>query len=70
MRSSWFCFSRLRLMSSRWLVSCLSCFSEVRSELSCWFWAFRSFWVRLRFWVSCSIFSVRFLTWGRRWRGF
>lgn len=62
LRSSWFCLSRVCFMSSRWLSSCLSCFSEERRTDTCWFCIFSSLWLRLRLWLSCSSRRPRFFT--------
>lgn len=62
LRSSWFCFSKICFMSSSWLSSCLSCFSEERSADTCWFCIFRSLWLKVRLWISCSRRKVRCVT--------
>lgn len=62
LRSSWFCLSSICFTSFRWLRSCLICFSEERSEDTCWFCIFRSFWIKFRFWTSCSKRKVSCLT--------
>lgn len=62
LRSSWFWLSMPSLKSSRWLISCLSAFSDERITDTCWFCIFSSLWLRLRLWISCSRRELRLAT--------